>query len=244
MEADPGSGKTTLADSANQHPDTYPALHLDMRGNTLCLGRLSSEHFILEMDGLRDFVTVVNWLIAGQPDEGPVHEIWPGKKFKTLIVDTLTQYHNWQLAQIVGDGQKKFGQPLTQPQIQHWGELLRQTSFLLGTLAGLKEHVIITVQSEESKDEVTGSILHRPQLWGRSQKEVPAFVYMHAYLIQGIRLPQRVKVQVGITEDVNAETRIALFTPRFDSMAKEQYGKVGTHMIDPSIPKIMDLLHS
>lgn len=256
IEGDPGSGKTRLADTANLHDLTSPALHLDLRGNTVTLRALDGwEHHVLEIETIRDIEVVYNWLAAGQPQKqkgepgpGPaLAEMFPdedtGGPFQTVILDTLTQYHNMALNEITGNKLKRIGERTKQPQIQDWGELLRQTVYLMGKLGELNLHVIITVQSSEDKDNITGQILHRPQLWGKSVKEVPAFVYIHAYLLQAVRLTQRQRVVMDLDEDLPVESRVALFTPRFDSMAKDQYGVLGPHMLDPSIPKIIDMLY-
>lgn len=244
IEADPGSGKTRLADTANQSPLTSPALHLDMRGNTITLAAVPDwPHYVVGIDDPADIAVVYNWLLKGQPKEGPVAEMFPGVEFKTVILDTLTQYHNMELNRITGNVSKKIGQPTKQPKIQDWGELLRRTVHLMGALGDLPIHVIITVQSSEEQDKVTGAILHRPQLWGKSTKEVPAFVYVHAQLVQALRLTRSMRAQMGIPDDVTSETRIALFTPRFDSMAKDQTGRLGSFMVDPTISKMCDLIY-
>ena len=130
-----------------------------------------------------------------------------------------------------------------QPQIQHWGELLRRTNFLIGTFLSLPMHVFLAVQSGETQDNVTGRILHRPQLWGKSAKEVPAYVYIHMFLTQAARLSRGQKVKMGL-EGVDDMSRIGLFQPRFDSMAKDQYGVLGSHMVDPTVPKIAELIYA
>ena len=256
LEGDPGSGKTRLADTANLDPRMAPALHLDMRGNTVTLASVPGQHQVLEIESVKDIERIYNWL-AGQPHPKPqegsvlptdmvslMAEYFPGQVFQTLILDTLTQYHHMTLDAITGNVNKRIGQETKQPQIQDWGELLRQTVLLMGKLGELPLHVVVTVQSSEERDNVTGQVMHRPQLWGKSVKEVPAFVYIHAYLLQALRLTQRQRMQIGLEgEDVDPNTRVALFTPRFDSMAKDQYGVLGPHMIDPSFPKICDLIY-
>ncbi len=243
FEGDPGAGKTRLADSSNSSPETSPALHLDLRGNTITLGVVPGDHYVIDVETIDDLRNIYNWLAKGQSEDDEIASWFPGVTFRTVILDTLTQYHNMALDKITGNQQKQIGMPTKQPQIQDWGELLRQTVLLMSKLGELPLHVIITVQSSETQDNITGQILHRPQLWGKSVKEVPAFVYVHAYILQAARLTKAQRLRMGLADDLPAETRVAMFTPRFDSMAKDQYGVLGPHMVDPSIDKMCKLIY-
>jgi len=244
VEGDPGSGKTTFMDTANNCDRTRPALHLDLRGNTIALGAVTDwEHYIVELENLKDLTDVYNWFGKGQPQDHEIAEWFPKVKFNTLIIDQLTELHNMMLYDIVGYKKRTFNSTMPQAQIQHWGELLRRTSYFVGKLLELDVHVFMGVQSIEKQDQTTGAIMHRPQLWGQSEKAVPAYVYVHMYILQSERLTQRNRRRMGIPDDVAAEDRVGLFTPRFDSMAKDQTGKLGTFMINPTVPKMVEAVY-
>lgn len=252
VEGDPGSGKTTFVDTANAHPLTAPALHLDMHGNTIALMRNKQwEHYVVGIESIKDLTLIYNWIAQGQkgPEEctpvvRSVAELFPGIVFKTIILDTLSEFHNMTLDEITGNISKTINAPMKQAEIQHWGELLRRTTFFIQKMQETGLHVLITVQSNESQDAVTGAIVHRPQLWGQSSKVVPAYVYAHAYLVQTVRLSGHIKAKLRLPDDLPDETRVALFTPRFDSMAKDQYGLLGPHIIDPTISKIVKAIYN
>lgn len=240
IEGDPGSGKTRLADTANACELTAPAIHLDLHGNTITLDAVKDwPHYIIEVESIQDLSKIYNQLAKTQSFE----EYWPGIKFKSVIFDTLTEYHNLALDDITGNKMLTIGQRTKQAEIQHWGELLRETTFMIGKFQELPMHVFLTVQSTEEKDESTGGILHRPQLWGKSQKVVPAYVYLHGYLLQNMRLSETKRKRMKLPDDMIPSTRVLLFAPQFDSMAKDQYGKLGDFMVDPTIDKIASAIY-
>ena len=95
FEGDPGAGKTRLADSSNSSPETSPALHLDLRGNTITLGVVPGDHYVIDVETIDDLRNIYNWLAQGQPQttqpvgvdraaaegEAPLHpiaEMFPG----------------------------------------------------------------------------------------------------------------------------------------------------------------------
>lgn len=239
VEADPGTGKTRFIDTANAHERTSPLLHLDIRGNTISLLAVTEwEHHIAEIESTNDISKVYNELAGSQT----LAELFPGIVFRSVAIDQITELHHILLREIMGYKEISIASAKAQPQIQHWGELLRRTNFLIGTFLGLPMHVFLAVQSAEKQDQTTGAIMHRPQLWGKSEKEVPAYVYIHMYLIQAARLTRMQKAKMGL-EEVDDLDRIGLFQPRFDSMAKDQYGKLGSHMINPTVSQVVEKIY-
>lgn len=236
----PGSTKTRTAYTAALDDRTFPALALNAAGNPLSTRDYDRKPDILTMDTLADFNAPYNWLAAGQPKDAPFcKEFNLNPPYKCVIVDGVTEVQRMSF-----DAQRGYVDPGSFPSKvsrDHFYNTLGQMVNFARLYFSLPLHVVMTSLEKESSDQVTGAITYSPLLWGQSDTEVGGYSYVVARLIHRAVLEPKTAV---VLEDVlkDSTVSIALFRPSGKYVAKDQYGTLGDYMIDPTIPKMLDLI--
>jgi len=247
----PGSTKTRTSCTACLDPRTSPVLMLEAGGNPIAIRDYPSQPDIIHIDSLEDFNPIYEFLAGGQPANHPlVSAMGLRPPYRTLIIDQITDIQRRVFEKATGNITTA-GKPGIIPnpsQIQHFNQVLGymiKFATLFYSLTNI--HVIITSQEREDKDESTGMITYRPLLWGQSGTEVGGYAYLVSRLIHRSRLDAKLKLVAGELPE-NA-TSVALFMTSGKFVAKDQYGmrdekgNVIPLMVDPSIPKMLDLIY-
>lgn len=240
----PGSTKTRTVCSAALDDRTWPTLFLNIAGNPVSIRDYVRKPDIVDIENLQDFNPLYEWLSMGQPVEHPIVKdlgLMKDGPYKCLIVDQLTETQRFSLRTVTGNamlGPGSIGKGTTQ---QNFGQILEQMVRFASRFFALNMHVLMCVQEKQTKDDATGAIMVAPYLWGQADVEVGSFAEVVARLVHRAALPGRA---LEIMEDVNDDTvSVALFQPSGKYVAKDQYYKLGNYMVDPSIPKMLDLIY-
>jgi len=152
-----GVGKTVFCSTAPS------PLFLDAEG-----GLLSIQHSV-------DFIKIDSLM-----------GLWEAYKFlkeekhnyKTVILDSLTEIVKYLLDSIVQERNVEL------PTIREWGILSDKVRKIVRLFRDLPMNLIVTCLTSEQKDEDTGRICINPAVFGKLEKELPAYfdivLYMYA----------------------------------------------------------------
>jgi len=223
VHGESGAGKSWLADTA-----PAPRLVLDVEGGVRFTPSKKVEWDPRvrppEPDGTWDtaVVTTTNldvvrrafdWLAQGQ------------HPFRSVIVDSLTEAQKRTIDDIAGTAQ------LT---MQHYGELLRKGDSLVRNFRDLTMHpsrpveVVVFVCGSREKGQDHPVI--RPALLGQMAEQIGYTVDVMGYL------------SVDVSVDGQLERRMQ-FVQLDGVAAKDRTGRLGTTMINPSIPDMLGAIY-
>lgn len=218
---DSGTGKTTLAGSADEVPSMRPVLFVDIEGGTESL-----RHSYPDVQTVR----VTTW----KEMQGLYNELHEGNHpYKTVVLDSLTEIQKFNMYQIMGEViQKRPDLDVDVPSMREWGKNLEQIRRFVRGFRDLEMHTIFTALSRADKNDRTGMVTNKPSLSGKMADEVAAFLDIVAYYY--------VK-QIGDGED--AEFKRLLLTTKTDSVvAKDRSGKLPMILEYPTMKKIHEVM--
>ena len=241
----PGSTKTRTAASATFDARLRPVLMVNASGNPIAIRDYDPQPDILELERLDELDTVYYWVRAGQPDCAFQKGLGLARDYKTLIIDGTTEIQRFSFNQQRGPvGPGSFPAKVER---QHFYNTLGQMVTFAKLFYDLPMNVLMTSLEASDRDEGTGELFYHPLLWGQSEGEVCGYAYVVARMVHRAILkrenPAAEKALVKTDDPQGAElVSVALFTPTGKYYAKDQYGALGTHMINPTMTKIMDLI--
>lgn len=238
----PGSTKTRTAATAALDERTAPALLLNAAGNPISVRDYDPPPDVVEVEKLKDVNAPYDWILRGQPETHPFpKEFDLNPPYKTLIVDQLTDVQRMSFALITGNTTLAPGNHPTRSGFKEFGAVLGQMVNFTKLYYSLPIHVIMTCLEKSEKNEATGAITYSPLLWGQSNIEVPGYAYVVARLVHRSKLKKHALRQLEQADE--STTSVAFFVPSGTFIAKDQYGALGDWMVDPSIPKMVDLIY-
>jgi hypothetical protein len=236
----PGSTKTRTAGSAALDERTSPTLMLDIGGNPISIRDYKQQPDLLRLENLADLNPVYDFLSRGQsPDHAIVKRFDLRPPYKTIIVDGVTDLQRYSFGMVTGNSKVGPGDIPAQTQIQHYGSVLAQMTTFARLFFALPMHVLITALEREDRDDGSGQIMYRPLLLGQSAAEVSAYAYVVARMVHRGRLEARTLREMGDTISANS-VAVALFSPGGKYYAKDQTGRLGNYMVDPTMTAILD----
>lgn len=214
----PGSGKTFLGGTAEDHPLTAPVLFLDVEGGTITIRKRkdidviqvrSPEHVKEIHDKLRE------------DNNG---------YYKTVVIDSLTELQKLDMRSIMLDVvQKRPDQDIDVPSQREWGKSNEHIRRIVRAFRDLEMNTIFTALMHELKDDKTGQVTYYPSVPGKLRAEVPGFLDIVGYLYTTIN-----------GEDIS---RTIQFTQTQRVIAKDRTSSLGDRMENPTIPMMFDLIH-
>lgn len=255
---DPGGGKTTLVASAMDDPRTAPLLLLNCGGNPASIRRRSTLPTILTIEDVAELNPVFDWLKAGQPTSEkdlPARlksayglELTP--PYRSVAIDGMTELQRVIQDKNLGNAGKGPGSDLKPAQIQDWGKVLSQVTYIARLFFSLADEqkfpdgrvvpgisVFVTALERVDHDQLTGVMSYGPGLWGQARAEVPAYSLLTSRLVRRNKLPQAMAQEAGEAYSV------AFFDQLGKFLAKDQYGGLPPMMSEPTVPKIMEILY-
>ena len=220
---DSGTGKTTLAGSADEVPEMRPVLFVDIEGGTESLRHSYPNVETVRVQNWKQMQDVYNVLHSGE------HE------YKTVVLDSLTEIQKFNMYNIMHDTiAKRPDLDPDVPSMREWGKNLEQMRRMVRGFRDLDMHTIFTALNMTDKDQKTGITTMQPSLSGKLAKEVAAFLDIVAYYY--------VK-QVGDGQD--AEFLRLLLTQKTDSqVAKDRTGRLPMIIEKPTMSDIFKFMTS
>lgn len=249
----PGSGKTRTASTAALDERLSPVLMLEQGGNPISIRSYEKAPDIVQMSSLSDFNPFYEWIAAGQ---NPDHEVCKlfglNPPYRTLVIDSITEVQRMSFGTVIGTTKVGPGTIPATAEIQHFNKVLAQMVTFARLFLSLPMNVILTSLERDDKDESTGTIMHKPLLWGQSAGEVSGYAFLVARLVHRARLDNKTRmdaqraIELKIVEDpiTDKTVSVALFQPTGKYIAKDQYGALGPFMADPTMTKILDKIQA
>lgn len=238
----PGSFKTRTVATAAADPRSAPSLMLDSSGNPVSIRNYEHKPDIIQMSTLKDFNDPYNWIADGQKESHPFcreHQLKP--PYKSLIIDQITEVQRMSFNAQTGADKLGPGDFPSRIGRQEFGNTLQQMTFFARVYFSLPLHVILVAQERVERNEVTGEVSYSPLIWGQSNTEVASYAEAVGRMIHRAKLrPDQVQVMDEVEEKTES---VMIFKPSPRYVAKDQYGALGAYMVDPSIPKILDLIY-
>lgn len=244
--ADHGVGKTELAGTAVDVPEMCDVLLVNAeRGDATIMesARIKNKSGIFEIKPA-DFKTVAyihDWLKAhcAARDANdvpklkmlesavtgvPVAEIEEPRRFRTVILDTLSEIESYSVYSILGIDQDEIIQD--EMDVAGWPEFRKNfesVKLLIRAFRNLPMHVILLCQAKYKQDQFK-KMFYMPYLTGQLAREVQGFVDTVGYMVagspgaDGSPAPRKLFVQpIVVTNEArfDAKNRRASFTGSF-----------------------------
>ena len=238
----PGATKTRTAATAALDPRMGRVLTLDAFGNQLSIRNYETKPDILTIHKMADFNAPYKWLVDGQDPNDPFavdFDLVP--PYKTLIVDGLTEVQRYVVRRVSGVEYTDPGDLAAALTRQGFGQLLGTMLNWAVHFVNLDMNVIMTSLEATQAHPDTGIMHRHPLIWGQSGNEIAGYFFMVARLTNDL-VGERFLLQ-EVRDPVRTDTTSVAFfkeTPQY--YAKDQYGISVSHMTNPTIGKILDLI--
>lgn len=219
---DPGVGKTMFCGTAQDHPETSPALLLDVEGGSITLRR-RADLDVVQIRTMKQIEDVHKHLFKQS-------ELY----YKTVIIDSLTELQKLDMRTVMQDqfNKKPDTTNIYVPSQREWGMSGERMRMIVRAFRDLPCNTIMTCLAQVEKDDKTSVTSYRPSLPGKLGFEIPGFFdivgYMRAVDSGGDEGIIRT-MQVAKTEKVVAKDR----TDSLDQLIRS-----------PSIPLMWEVIHS
>ncbi|MCA9340354.1 MAG: ATP-binding protein [Candidatus Saccharibacteria bacterium] len=165
-----GTGKTTLAGSADLVPSMRPVLFVDIEGGTQSLSHSYPEVDTVRITTWKQMQELYNALYEGN------------HPYKTVVLDSLTEIQKFNMYHIMEDATAKNSNlDPDVPSMREWGRNLEQIRRMVRGFRDLDMHTIFTALVKSDKDQKTGLIHNKPSLSGKMADEVAAFLDIVVY---------------------------------------------------------------
>jgi hypothetical protein len=241
----PGSGKTRTVGTASLDERSAPCLMLSSAGNPESISDYDPLPDIIEIEALKEYNPIYEWLAAGQDPNSPVvKEMDLRPPYKSLVVDGITETQRMSFQVVVGTTMTGPGSIPPTAEIQHFNKVLGQMVNFARLFFSLPMHVFITSLEREDRDQMTGAITYKPLLWGQSAGEVPGYALSVGRMVHRAKMDSKMKKAMSVAEDPVGEnvTSVAFFLPSGKFQAKDQTGTLGDWMQNPTVAKMLDLI--
>ena len=234
-----GHGKTYLAGTAVGDARLMPMVIADFEGGTRSI---RSKTIIVPLEEFADFVPSMDKIVVIRikhwEDFDTLYEVVhsPDNPYRTLVIDSLSELNYLILSEVVSVAVKSDrGHDPDVPERQDYLRSSTQMRKLIRFFRDLVMNTIFTAQANEKENPQTKRMQAVPNLTGKLVYEVPGLVDIVAYL--------------GVMEDANEDgdpitIRSLLVQPtgRFMAKARDEDGRLGDAVENPTLPKIMNLL--
>jgi hypothetical protein len=180
----PGAGKTYLVASADKVPAMRPVIYLNIEGGDMTLRHAAPEIRKIPEEGSLSwpqlqqvYQTLQRQCISGAE---------PGEFVpRTVILDTLTECQKMNKSQIMAElissePDKNWDPDI--PDVRRWGKNIEQIRKWVRKFRDLPLNVLMTCHEQIDKDNLSGALMHKPQLSGKLSNEIAGFFDIVAYL--------------------------------------------------------------
>jgi putative lipoic acid-binding regulatory protein len=225
---DSGTGKTTLAGSADEVPEMRKCILVDMEGGTESLRRTYPNVDTVRATDWKQMQAIYNDLHRG------------GHGYETVIVDSLTECQKFNMYNIMVDlvNRKTDEDKYVDPDIasvREWGKNIEQMRKYVRAMRDLPMHTIFTALQVEKKDDKTGTVTVKPSLSGKLADEVAAFLDIVVYYYV-----KETPVDGGEPE----LSRLLLTRKTSRHIAKDRSGKLPMIVKQPTFSDLYKLMYA
>lgn len=219
---DSGTGKTTLAGSADAVPQMRPVIVLDFEGGTESLRHSHPGVDVVRATTWQEMQNIYNELYLGHTE------------YQTVVLDSLTEIQKFSMYDIMSDVVKKWpDRDIEVPSMREWGINLEQVRRMVRAFRDLEMHTIFTSLSKVDKDERTGVRTTLPSLTGKMAGEVAAFLDVVCYYY----------VKDVQNDDGAIEQKRMLLTQKTENIiAKDRSGRLPMVVEDPSMQSLYNIM--
>lgn len=216
---DSGTGKTTLAGSADFAPAMRPVLIVDIEGGTESLRRSYPDVDVVRVTTWDEMQTLYNTLYEG------------GHGYNTVVLDSLTEIQKFSMTQIMKDLIRDHDDRDPDiPSMREWGKNIEQIRRFVRGFRDLPMNTIFTALVRVDKNSRTGKETMMPMLSGKLASEVAAFLDVVGYYY--------IK-----TDDEGDLKRWLLTTKTEEQVAKDRSGMLPMVIEEPTMKDLFDLMY-
>lgn len=265
-----GSGKTRLVGSAGMSIHTAPALMVSIGGNPISIRGYDKLPTMVDLEELKELDSLYDFFVLGQPK---TNSWWTNLKmevpFKSLILDGCSRVQQQVMDMITGNKSHKVSVAATRREMLDYGKNLdtmgpwaNQIFSLADNRARLPVHVFMTALEHDpspdtrSKEAQASSIntpsptkaMYRPLFFGQVLNYIEADAYIIGRMVQVERMRGKLaKPVVDRHAYVNQLPQdaysVCLLQQTLEYMAKDQYGRLGSYLVNPTVDLIANMLY-
>lgn len=220
---DSGTGKTTLAGSADEVPEMRPVLFIDVEGGTESLRNSYPDVETVRVQTWKDVQNVYDALLEGD------------LKYRTVVLDSVTEIQKFNMYNIMSELTQK--KPDADPDIagmREWGKNIEQMRRFVRAYRDLPMHTIFTALDRVEKNQKTGISLHMPSMSGKLAGEVAAFLDIVTYYY----------VKAIGSGDETEYKRLLLTQKTDEYTAKDRSGRLPMVIEYPTMKSLYDLMYN
>lgn len=238
----PGSTKTRTAASASLDERFGKVLMLEAFGNPISIRDYKIKPDIITIETMSDFNDPYEWLLNGQdPNAQFAKDYGLVPPYSTLIIDGLTEIQRFVIRKVSGADFVAPGEITSALGRQGFGQLLGTMLNWAVHFVQLDLNIIMTSLEMTQAHPDTGLMHRHPLIWGQTGNEIAGYMFMVVRLtneLVGERLLMS-EIKDPIRDDT---TSVAFFRETPQYYAKDQYGISVSHLTNPTMGKILDLI--
>lgn len=223
-----GTGKTTLCTSALLVPEMCPVLYMDVEGGIDSVKTVFKDHW--------DKVEV--WSMVGEKDVRAMEVAMfsPKTPFRTVVLDSLTEFHSILMDVALDDANRSGGTP----QIQDYGTVSNRMLKFFRRVRKKKEckvHFLATASESFTEDQMSNALHTEPDIVGQLTQRVPRFFHIVGHLTA------RIVASKG--GDIKKDVRSMQVQPFSRIRAKDRApkGRLGAVVSDPTMQKLWNAMY-
>lgn len=218
-----GTGKTTLAGSADAVPALRPVLFIDIEGGTTSLVHSYPDVETVRVRTWKEMQELYNELAEGK------HE------YRTIVLDSLTEIQKFNMYWVMDEAsRKRTGVEIEVPTMRDWGVSLEQIRRMVRGFRDLQMNTIFTALVNEDKDSKTGIVTLKPSLPGKLAGEIAAFLDIVCYYY----------VKETETTEGTVQERLLLTQKTERVIAKDRSGKLPQIIESPTMSELHRIMTS
>ena len=194
---EPGAGKTFLAGTAQDHPDTSPVIIFDIEGGVTTLRR-RQDIDVIQIRSIKELEVKLNELANDTSGH-----------YKTVVIDSLTELQKLDMHDIMQEQYQKKPDTTDKdvPSQREWGKSGEHVRKIVRFTRDLPMNSIFTALSMVDKDE-GGVVTYYPDLPGKLRIHIPGFVSIVGFLTANEEKGEILRrLQVAKTRRVIAKDR-------------------------------------
>jgi hypothetical protein len=220
-----GTGKTTLAGSADSVPNMRPVIFIDIEGGTVSLTHSYPKVETVRVTTWKDMQKVYDELRQSRTHG-----------YQTVVCDSLTEIQKFNMYDVMDTAFRKRPEGTVEievPAQRDWGVSLEQTRKMIRGFRDLPMHTIFTALAKDDRNPKTGIVTVKPSLPGKLASEVAAFLdIVMYYYVKEVKGPEN-----------KTEFRRLLLTQKTDTeVAKDRSGKLPQVIESPTMSTINTLM--